>query len=306
MSNINLKLSLPASSVAAAVGLNPYASQNDIVRDTWRRVHCLPVGNELCKFLVKKDHAEVLDVYTNLVQKDIIKRPAENPTTHRKSALVKEINLSTQLAIKHINQEHATSIKQKKAIADTFKGTGIEAAAEGAARMSSGVQREGNILDDLEMALGVTLGAKNSAMHTTTIKIDGVEVCIRGKVDAVVQDGPNKGQVVEVKCRRNGFRTPRGGMPPVYERVQMEVYMCMFENRELGVTHCENSNGRIRITEYKHSPELWEQILEGLHTFVAEYRTLDSERMSKQGLSAIDAKLEAANALVAMQGLKVA
>lgn len=301
-----IRINLPASSVAAAVGLNPYSSQQDLVHDTWRRVHNLPCGNQLTKHLVKKEHAEVLEVYQSLVARDIIKRPVDDPAGERKSALVKEINFSTQLAIKDINQQHATTTKQKKAVETLFKGTGISDAAEGAARMSAGTQKEGNILDDLEMALGVKLGEKNSVMHTKTLTIDGVELCIRGKVDAVVQEGTKKGQVVEVKNRRSRFLTPRGGMPPVYEQVQCEIYAWFTGTQELGVCHCESFNGRTRITEYKHRPELWDQIVEGLGTFVAAYKKLDSERMSKQGLLEIDAKLEAAKALVGLRALKVA
>lgn len=298
-----LRLNIPASSVAAAAGLNPYSSQEDVVRETWRKMHGMAVGNELTKSLVKRAHSEVLVVYENLVAKDIIKGGGmATPGDQKKQDLVRVINTAAMAEIKDINHGNAATSLQKNAISERFKDTGIAAEAEGMARMASGTQKEGDILADLEMSHDIKIGEKNSVMHTKVMQIDGVDVCIRGKMDGIIQEGPKKGQVVEVKNRRSRFLTPRGGMPPVYEQCQVEMYLWMLKSRELGGLVVEAFNGRSRVTEYQHNPELWEQIVAGLQLFVAEYKKLDQERAAKRTTK----ELEAAQALVSLQAVKAA
>ena len=297
-----LRLNLPASSVAAAAGLNPYSLQEDVVRDTWRKVHGMAVGNELTKSLVKREHSDVLAVYENLVAKDIIKGgEMAAPGDQKKPDLVRAINTAVMAEIKELNRGNAATSKQKKAITEKFKDTGIAKEAEGMARIACGTQKEGGILADLEMSHGIKIGEMNSVMHSKVMRIDGVELCMRGKMDGIIQEGERKGQVVEAKNRRNGFRTARGGMPPVYEQCQVEMYLWML-GRELGGLGVEAFNGRSRVTEYQHSPELWEQVVAGLETFVAEYKKLDQERAAKRTTK----KLEAAQALVSLQAVKAA
>ena len=84
-----------------------------------------------------------------------------------------------------------------------------------------------------------------------------MRIKITGKVDGLDEQG----RVVETKHRRRRLFNKI----PLYERVQLEVYMWLTNTREC--VHIENFGSSSNNLIYRHDDELWSDILQGLHRF---------------------------------------
>ena len=85
---------------------------------------------------------------------------------------------------------------------------------------------------------------------------------IVGMIDGILHDpDTNEKVLIETKCRRNRLFT----FIPVYEKVQMEVYLRMLGLRR-GILN-QNFNGTVSTLSYNSDDKLWAQIQTKLEAF---------------------------------------
>ncbi len=99
---------------------------------------------------------------------------------------------------------------------------------------------------------------RNAEKFIREIIIDSVRIKIIGKIDG----RDEQGNIVETKNRRNRLFS----VIPLYEKVQLEVYMWLTDTKQ--TTHIQNYNGKSKVTRYDHDDTIWNKIIYGLESIV--------------------------------------
>ncbi len=133
--------------------------------------------------------------------------------------------------------------------------------------MKRGTVLEEQDLDNLEVKLDTKIVQRNDKYHWLKVPIVDCETIItmKGKFDGVNQDG----RVVETKRRRNKLFKKI----PLYEKVQLEIYMRMSKTTE--ILHVQNFGKENVATIYRRNNKFWEEILDGLRIFIKKYNSIE-------------------------------
>lgn len=134
----------------------------------------------------------------------------------------------------------------------------------GVVNRGRGTRLERRNTDLYEKSSGQAVGRRNACVHTLVLKMGNSlpDVRVRGKVDGVQTDPVTGAKtLVETKTRRNRLFN----QIPVYEKVQMEVYMRMI-GAHVGVLN-QNHAGKTSVLRHGRSDDLWAQVMDGLRDF---------------------------------------
>ena len=129
-----------------------------------------------------------------------------------------------------------------------------------------GINLEKPQLDAAEKRLAAPIIERNSCMYYTTIRFtDGGSFRIGGRVDGIIKGSGGQVTIVESKNRMKRFFDNI----PIYERVQMELYLRMVPNADK-VILTENLDDGTRDRVVRPDDDLFEDIKRGLETFHGE------------------------------------
>lgn len=277
-----VNLYINASDVAAAIGENKYKPAIEIYQKIIDRRTKSKEEIEVSNFELSTDSVEALVATTNdleliekskKIQERTIAIKKENPVDLKEklSEIKFEENVITKKAVEKIfesavtQKDDKTSISmEKEKIQQIKKIINIEdvekltRAVKSHVNTERGTRDEERIIEKHEKISGSTVTDRNEKMFYLKI---GSWV-VGGKIDGFDE---KEHRLVEVKRRRN-----RHLGCPIYEKIQIEIYM-----RMLGVDHAlhiEEYNQIQKTTEYKSNAKLWKKIEDGLEKFRNDYQ----------------------------------
>lgn len=229
------RIIINASDVAALAGYNPYTTKDQAMIKVLHRNPFLCPNKEV-------------KIYSSYVEEKLSRLPVEEK---------KEINLlldgvknSLQKSIEESQEEQSRKII-KEIIKTTPSLAFLEDCMEQDIRIKRGILREKGSLNNL-------LCKSNDVLHILYI---GHDVWIHGRIDGLTDNGT----IVETKNRRSRFFEEI----PLYEKVQMEVYMKMLNKEEC--LHVQNFNGEQKQVLYKKDPTLFSDCTEKVLDFIKNY-----------------------------------
>lgn len=252
-------LTLFASDVAAAAGLNRYKTADEILAKIGAVGFAAPptVYSTMSAAAVRALCAEagVSPQAPDAAKKAVHKLAA--PAVRANSlgdALKLERAVAEQvvLAVRAAGGETGATETE---IADEVRGV---------VNRGRGTRLERRNTDLYEKTSGQAVRRRNACVHTLVLKMGNSlpDVRVRGKVDGVQTDPVTGAKtLVETKTRRNRLFN----QIPVYEKVQMEVYMRMI-GAHVGVLN-QNHAGKTSVLRHGRSDDLWAQVMDGLRDF---------------------------------------
>ena len=230
--NMN-QIRLPASKLAACIGLNKYQSIEDSI---FELVNCRGMNtieklqlknqlsekskNELCKALELPQDSS-LDIINSQLQKECYKTAKTNGDS--------------------------------QAFINKLTDTTLQSAITGEFNKKAGVVWEKKDLDRVEKKQDMKIEQRNSVMHHIIINLDEhTELKITGRIDGYC---PERDCIIESKHRKSRlFRNV-----PEYEHVQCELYMRMFNVSK--VYHTETFGEDSIETIINKEDAYWNKIL---------------------------------------------
>ena len=179
--------------------------------------------------------------------------PSESSTKEIQTEFMKNLNnLATNDKDSELFLEglHNNSVKQTIKSGDKYEKRCFE--------------RKKKDLDRLEKKENIKITQRNSQFGNLVINISDVyKIIISGRTDGYNEE---EQYIIETKHRKNRLF----GKVPVYERVQCEIYMRMFECSKC--YHTETFREESNETLLEMDDKLWKQILDGLQNkFMPEY-----------------------------------
>lgn len=264
---------LYASNVAGAAGLNRYKTRETVLED---------MG------LKKPDY-----------------NPYENITEEETQALCKAANISVndapagtdgalsvlhaQLAVQKLCKEAVTSSgttkeskKKEKDVVQLIQDVcqrpmdkeWIQAVKDNVryeVNTQKGCMVEQKLTDKLEEITGRKVTQRNKTTYSMALPFEGYGIVIRGRVDGLQKDkDTGETVVVETKSRRNRLFS----IIPLYEKVQMEVYMRMVDCQKAVLNQhlqyekvAADTPDPLSTLSYQRDDALWSQVLEGLKVY---------------------------------------
>ena len=238
------QINLQASKIAACVGMNPYVTITDTIYDIFK--------------LKNKGPIEKLEL-TNMINEE------------EKQSITRLLNISSESSTKEIQTEFmknlnnlATNDKDSELFLERLDNNSVKQTIKSEINMRKGVLNEKKDLDRLEKKENIKITQRNSQFGNLVINISDVyKIIISGRTDGYNEE---EQCIIETKHRKNRLF----GKVPVYERVQCEIYMRMFECSKC--YHTETFREESNETLLEMDDKLWKQILDGLQNkFMPEY-----------------------------------
>lgn len=246
---------ISASDVAAAAGFNKYKS----VEETAEKYAAKMKGRSK-EHQLEADYGSVgVSSIRALCEKTGSAFEESKPLESARKAIKKLSKASIDA-----NTPEKSASTEKASVAASFSGVPSKDAAvlrkalTKEINVKRGINQETEKTDKLEQMSGKPIGRRNSKLHYLTFP----RFKLVGRVDGIRTEEDGTPVLIETKVRRNRlFR-----MIPVYEKIQMEVYMRMVgaERAELNQHYGEEMS----VLPYEQDPILWLRVLERLDTFV--------------------------------------
>jgi hypothetical protein len=238
---------LSASKIAGLIGLNPYQNPDEIIYDL------------LCKD--KEIHKRVAEIEEQAkrrpfrqVRDDVLKNKSIEGIVHAgiracaKTADVKgvldEVEQYAQTAVCLRYADYAPEVKQA-----------LVSEIRGAVQKQRGLNNENHILDQYETAQDVRVVERN----TKNMRKNFGKFTILGRTDGWVEA---ENRIVDSK-----ERTRFWAEVPIYDEVQMRVYMEMMGAREAELVE-RFPGGKMRVTKFVNDAQKWDAIRQGIETAV--------------------------------------
>ena len=239
-----IKINIPASKIAACVGMNPYTSIIDTIYDTFK--------------FKNKGTFEKLQVKNLIHENDILN-------------LTNVLNMPNNSSIQDLQNEfkkklsnYANNDNKSNELLNSINNDSLKEVLNSEIRMRKGVLNETKDLDRLQKKENIQIIERNSILGSLIIIISKkYEIKITGRADGY---NAERKCLIESKHRKNRLF----GHVPEYERVQCEVYMRMFDCDKCyhTETYMENSNE----TLLEKDDILWKKITRSLRKeFIPEY-----------------------------------
>ena len=161
---------------------------------------------------------------------------------------------SNEAVQKVLNKYQLEPAKAIKAVEKVINTSDPLVAREIASQINTknGKAREEIVLDTIEAKQNTRIEKRNAKLFKKYLAPDVVLV---GRVDGWDSE---RRRVVELKCRQNRLF----GAVPLYEKVQLMVYMFLTDTRE--ITHIESFQGDENVVDIDWNQERWEEIEEKL------------------------------------------
>ena len=226
-----LKIKIPASKVAACIGLNPYCSIKDTILDLYQY-----------KKLGFIEKLEVKKILNKASKKNLCKllEISDNSST-------KKIQKCLQQKISKV----AINSKQEAKLLKSLENTELLKTVQSEINMRKGVLHEHQDLN------------RNSKMGTLLVLLKTCEIEIKGRTDGYCSQSEC---LVETKHRKNRLF----GKVPLYERIQCEIYMRMFECSRCYHTETWNTQSNEKLLHL--DDKLWDKIISGFNdNFLPRY-----------------------------------
>ncbi len=228
-------LYLNASNIAAAVGMNPYHTREDLLDS----LISVPI--------VQIDSPAVVALKDASIKyaKEAAQDNSEKTIAEYISITVSE-SIKADLPIPVINDLVTT-------MSTTY-----------------GIEREAQSIEDVVASANtdvskVEVVESNQKMYYKTFCIGPHKYRIGGKVDALLSNG----ELIEIKNRINRFMTPI----PARDRVQLHIYMILTNTYHGTLSEHLRVNNKVEIknTEIPFDPEFWNLISGRLDKFAMDY-----------------------------------
>lgn len=259
-----IKIIFNASEISGIGQFNPYTTQQEVLCKIVSRNPCLQEVYPLPKY----HSTNVEQKLSELLPKELEKIYSElNVEISPGSNEDKKVSLET--VSKHISSIFEESVSKPTeeeskmtsiSIIQKYPSLNIVATdIEKDIRMKRGTDRESNALESYMESAGTEILYRNDRVYRKVLFIiNDVEYRVHGKIDGIDKNGT----IVETKNRRNGFFSNI----PLYERVQLEVYMWMLDKNV--AIHIQNYNGTSKYTRYEKDRSLWDKIVEKVRRYV--------------------------------------
>ena len=296
-------LRIRASELATACNLHPYLSARDMSVALWER-QCQTercpnsVATEgwlhLCATLRRDTLQTIIATFTDAIstlQEQCApwtpSRPPQGDARethgHDQDALhvLRLIKLLGKFAARAPTTEACDALERNcMSLVQRTLPESMHAAATLALRRSTNVNRgrtnEQCDIDTFQERTGIAIVRRNTEYATKSLgTIHGVQVSVTGVCDGFTEEGA----VLESKNRRHKLL----GNVPQHERIQLELYLWLFECAT--AIHVENCNGEFNMTLYKHDPALWIDMITHLERFVADLAVLAMDPKAREQAS---------------------
>ena len=274
------KVVLYASSVAAAVGKNPYKSPQVQVVETWgrtfpedaKRKSTITSTHHVAFASLKAMDPAERDKFVLDMSKTIDKSPPGDKTKNFTPFEAMEVLKSVKSVAQNATSQEDLNLRASKVMRvckDNVSNASTQAVLaeniRGCIATSRGTKTEDSDLNMYEQKRKTRVGNRNAKYFRKCVGTWGLtEIVISGKVDGIEESvnshGVSEGRIVETKRRRNRFL----GVPS-YEQVQMLTYMWLTDLRKC--IHVENYGTESRETEVEWDQAQWEEICQGIRTF---------------------------------------
>ena len=242
-----LQIKIPASKLAACIGLNPYCKIPDALLDLYKYKK---LGS-----IEKLEAKKLLDTKSKTALCKLLEIPLDSSTKDIQQNLKK--NLNSLVLDKNKETNLLGSVENKELLKSLQSDI----------NMRKGVLNEAKDLNRLEGKKKMTIINRNSKLGSLVLTIENTyEIKITGRTDGYCVESKC---LIETKHRKNRLF----GKVPLYERLQCEVYMRMFECSQCYHTETwqEQSNEKL----LKLDDELWDKITTRLETkFIPQYLSL--------------------------------
>lgn len=131
-----------------------------------------------------------------------------------------------------------------------------------------GSREECPALDLYESVHGVKVTDRNDRLYVMRLRAGAQEFEIRGKIDGLQRQTNAPDVLVEIKNRRNRLF---GGIP-IYEKVQLEVYLRMLDLQKAALFQRHKASGAHSTLRYGRNDALWTEVVAGLKRFSSKER----------------------------------
>lgn len=270
------KIQICASQVAKAAGMNRYyPCDNEFILEMKRYNNKKKIKSKLDQKIDTLEETEIDQILANHVIEPQIFNPSPSliaeepskinppppipePTSKHKVTILK--SLVEQQIKPFVSQIIVDEIKVKKMLIPFEL---ISKEVDQVLSMKRGITLEKQDLNNLEVKLDTEIVKRNDKCYLLMIPIVecGTIITMIGKFDGVNKDG----RVVETKRRRNKLFK----QIPLYEQVQLEIYIRMSKTTE--ILHVQNFRKNTVVTVYRRNNKFWEEILNGLRIFIKKY-----------------------------------
>ena len=131
-----------------------------------------------------------------------------------------------------------------------------------------GSREECPALDLYESVHGVKVTDRNDRLYVMRLRAGAQEFEIRGKIDGLQRQTNAPDVLVEIKNRRNRLF---GGIP-IYEKVQLEVYLRMLDLQKAALFQRHKASNTHSTLRYGRDDALWAEVVAGLKRFSSKER----------------------------------
>jgi hypothetical protein len=247
------KIYLNASDVSAAIGLNRWKSQKQVL-EKYRN----PKNAKITEY---EQISSIIDkVAVKLNDKELSEKYQQVKNDPEKLAALSEkvVEKLSENVIGGENVNQRTEMYQEiQELVGEEIYTKLETNLTSKVNTTIGTQDEEKIIENVETRNKVSVSQRNSRMYYTSFYYDNFTVKIGGKIDGFDEENNT---LIEVKRRMNRFL----GMPD-YEKVQCEIYMKMKGTNKCILT--EMFDGESRDHYYESDEILVNKIRDGLGSY---------------------------------------
>lgn len=238
--------------IAALVGKNKYVAADEALRRAYRRYNPAYQGGQDAVTLAA-ENATLVEVET-LVQAAPEFEAPPAITEHNRSAVARQVI------------DHMSNTKQPRVLDGV--SAPVAAVIQQQTNVKCGLKNEGPALDQFEREFDQPVVQRNNTLHKMKIAhISPYDFFVAGRVDGLLADGTP----VETKDRQNRMFP---GIP-LYEKVQMEVYMRLLGRRQC--QHIQRFAGSIDATMYQTDDRLMLDIRTQLQAVCRDFIQLDKD-----------------------------
>lgn len=269
------RITLYASQLAAAAGFNKYESPESVLEKCGIKPPSSHVYDSITnKELIDLAKSAKLDIekLTNLEGQPPLKRRRNVEKVLSKickkavdSSSISESSKGETLAIEALSsacKERFTTKQIKQ----------LKKEVNGLVSKQKGCKMEKDHTDLFSKQIKRRVEERNNRVYTLDLEIDDYVLHVRGKVDGIMVDPKTKEQIlVETKTRRYRLFNSI----PVYEKIQMEIYMRMLGINKAVLNQCLSTSSKSSTFSYTKDDVLWKEVLAGLCLFVSKAKAFN-------------------------------